>query len=176
MLIFTILAIFFGGNFNSNSGVVKLNQKVKSKIFDKYNNKFLFVFFGYVGCADVCTPRLEELSTIYQELKYNNNIDIDTAFINLIYLQDPELPQLFASIFHKDFEGFYLNNDKIQKLQNEFKIYNSPSLVSQGDWDHTSFLFLLEKEIDGYYLKRIYTYVPFDKQKIIKDILGKSND
>lgn len=175
LLFITISLIFFGANLSSNSGRVELNKKVQSSVFSEYNNKFLFVFFGYVGCTDICTPRLEELSTIYNELKLNN-IDIDTSFINLIPLKDPELPQLFASIFHKDFDGFYLNNDKIQQIQNEFNIYCSESLTSKNDWDHTSFLFLLEHEIDGYYLKRIYTYVPFDKDKIVKDILKNLND
>jgi protein SCO1 len=175
LLLITILFIFFRGNFNSNSGRVELNQKIQSAVFSEYNNKFLFVFFGYVGCTDICTPRLEELSTIYNELKLNN-IDIDTSFINLISLKDPELPQLFASAFNKDFDGFYLKNDKIQQIENEFNIYCSESLTSKGDWDHTSFLFLLKQEIDGYYLKRIYTYIPFDKDKIIKDILENLND
>ena len=176
ILFTTIVLIIFSGNFSSSSGRVEIDQKIRSTLFKNYNNKFLFVFFGYVGCRDICTPRLEELSSIYEDLKYKNNIDIDTSFINLIRLQDSELPQLFASAFHKDFDGFYLNNDKIQILQNEFRVYNSTSLTSKGDWDHTSFLFLLKKGIDGYYLKRIYTYIPFDKEKIIKDILENLND
>jgi protein SCO1 len=176
LLLLTILSIFFAGNFSSNSGIVNVNKKIKTNIFNNYNSEFIFVFFGYVGCTDICTPRLEELSKIYKKLKYTKGISIDTSFINLIKLKDKELPNLFASSFHKDFDGFYLDEKILRNMKNEFQIYSSPSLTSKGDWDHTSFLFLLKKQTDGYYLKSIYTHVPFNEEKIIKDIMENLND
>jgi len=171
MVIVSIILILLSGNFSSSLTKIKLDRKIKSKIFNEYNNKYLFVFFGYVGCRDICTPRLQELSPIYEELKSKHHIDIDTIFINITKLQDKEQAELFAKYFHKEFDGIYLNNDKIQKVKNEFDIYSSPSLTSKGDFDHTAFLFLLKKQKNNYYLKRIYTYSPFDKDVIVKDIL-----
>ena len=172
----SILLILFSGNIDSDSGVIKLNQKISSPVFKKYDNKLLFVFFGYVGCADVCTPRLEELSKIYKDLNHKEEIDINTIFVNLIKLQDSELPQLFAEAFHKDFKGVYLKDDILRELKREFDIYISKSLFDDTEYEHTAFLFLLKKNKDDYYLKRIYTNVPFDKEIIIKDILGSLND
>jgi len=171
LLIVTIFLIIFSGNFTDNTSIIKQNKKIEAKLFGQYNNDYLFVFFGYVGCTDICTPRLTELSSIYDKLTKEHNIDIDTVFINLIKLEDKELPQLFASYFHEDFDGFYINNANITFLENEFNIYSSPSLFRDGEYDHTSFLFLLKKVNNEYYLKRIYTNSPFDKDKIVNDIL-----
>jgi len=171
IVIVTITLILLNGNFSSSLTKVKLDQKIESNIFDKYNNNYLFVFFGYVGCTDICTPRLKELSSIYEELKSKHKIDINTIFINIIKLEDEQQPKLFAKYFHKEFDGIYLNNDKMQKVKSEFVVYSSPSLTSKGDFDHTSFLFLLKKQKNNYYLKRIYTYSPFDKNVIVKDII-----
>ena len=140
-LVITIVLIFFSGNFTNTTSIIKTNQNIKSEVFRDYNNEYLFVFFGYVGCSDICTPRLQELSFIYNELKANYKIDIDTLFINISILRDSTLPQLFASSFNKDFDGFYLNNDSIKLLKKEFSIYSSPSLRLKGDYDHSTFLF-----------------------------------
>ena len=172
LLILILLGIFFSSNFFPKSSIVLLNQEIKSDIFKRYKSKYLFVFFGYVGCTDVCIPRLQELAPIYKKLKYSYHVDIDTVFINLIPLRDKELPNLFATTFHKDFHGIYLNNDKIRGIQNEFHISLSKSLLSEGSWDHTSFLFLLQKERSSYYLKRVYLSAPFSQKQIVNDVLG----
>jgi len=176
VLIISIFLILFSSSFDKNGGIVKLNREVKTSVFNNSKHRFLFVFFGYVGCSDVCTPRLSELTSIYRELKADYKVDVGVVFVNLIKLRDAELPTLFAKSFHKDFTALYLQGRKLRDIQNEFDIYCSASLTSQGDWDHTSFLFLLEKTKDKYIFKRIYTYIPFDKQTIIKDILDLKHD
>ena len=173
-LIITIVLVMFAGNFSSIGSKVELNKKIQAKIFDKYESEFVFVFFGYVGCADICTPRLEELSNIQIELK--NRVEIETVFVNLTKLQDHELPQLFASTFNKEFNGVYLNSEELREVKSEFGIYGASSLMSDEEFDHTSFLFLLQKIDDRFYLKRIYTHVPFSKEIIIEDVIGNLND
>ena len=172
LLIITLLGIFFSSTLSPKSSVIELNQQIHSDVFKNYKSKYLLVFFGYVGCSDVCTPRLQELTPIYKELKYSYHLDISTIFINLIPLQDKELPHLFATAFHKDFHGIYLNNDKIREVQSEFHISLSKSLLSDGSWDHTSSLFLLQREKDAYHLKRVYLSAPFSQKQIVNDILG----
>ncbi len=169
LLIVVIILINFSGNVTNSVGIVEVNQKIKSKVFDDYKSKYIFVFFGYVGCADICTPRLSELNPIYKQLK-DEGFDIDMVFVNLIELNDPELPYLFASSFNKEFDGVYLEKNELNKIQSEFDVYNIPSLTQDGEYEHTSFLFALKKQTDGYRLKRIYTHVPFDKNIIINDI------
>ena len=169
LLIVIIILISFSGNFSNSIGLLEVNKKIESKIFDKYKNKYIFVFFGYVGCSDICTPRLNELSPIYQKL-VEDGLDLQVVFVNMIELKDKEQPYLFASSFNKNFDGIYLQKDELTKIQREFDIFNIPSLLEDGEYDHTSFLFVLKKQLDGYNLKRIYTHVPFDKKTIIEDI------
>ena len=64
----------------------------------------------------------------------------------------------------------------IENLKDEFNVHISKSLLSKEEWNHTAFLFLLKKEINGYRLKRIYTQIPFDKERITKNILENLND
>lgn len=173
-LILIILFVLFGVNINPSSAKIELNTKIQTKIFDKYDSEFLFLFFGYVGCTDICTPRLKELSDIYMSI--NDKVDIDTVFVNLTELEDPELPQLFASLFNKQFNGVYLVKDELNKVKSEFTIYSASSFTSNGELEHTSLLFLLQKKDDGYYLKRIYTHIPFNKKAIVEDIMENLND
>lgn len=169
-IIIILFYIVFSGNFISSTATIIMDKKIESKIFDKFDNRFYFVFFGYVGCDDVCTPRLQEIVPIHNEL-IKNGKDLKTVFVNLIYLKDSSLPQLFAKTFSEDFEGIYLEGNELNRIMSEFGVFNVPSLSVKGDYDHTSFLFLVTKEKNIVKLKRIYTNTPFDREKIVKDIM-----
>ena len=170
LLILVVIFISFSGNFISDAGILKTNKKIDSKIFNNFKSKYIFVFFGYVGCVDVCTPRLKELSDLYMQVK-KEKIDINTLFINMLDFKDKELPQLFASHFNKEFKGVTLQKQELLHIQNEFNIYNTPSLTKPGEYNHTSFLFLLKRTIkNDYKLIRIYTNTPFPKDVILGDI------
>lgn len=170
LLLLIILFISFSGNFIKDAGVLKLDKKIDSKIFDEFENKYIFVFFGYVGCVDICTPRLRELSNIYNLVK-KEKIDINTLFVNMVDLKDKDLPQLFASSFNKEFKASNFNKEELYKIKDEFNVYNIPSLTKENEYNHTSFLFLLKKTIKNKYkLIRIYTQTPFNKEIILKDI------
>lgn len=164
-----IVLISFSRNLIKSAGVFEVNKKINSKIFNIFDNKYVFVFFGYVACEDVCTPRLKELSDIIKLIK-NEQIDINTLFVNMVDFNDKHIAQRFARQFNKDFNAVTLLDEDLKKIQNEFNIYNTASLTQDGEYNHTSYLFLLKKNMKNYSLIRIYTKTPFDKDVIIKDI------
>ncbi|MDA7816599.1 SCO family protein [Sulfurimonas sp.] len=176
LLLLVIFLISFSGNFTDSIGVIKVDKKIESKVFYDYDNDIIFVFFGYVGCTNICTPRLNEIVPIYKELK-KNSIDVKTIFINMKKFDDRSLPLQFAKAFHNEFTGLYMEDNELYSLQSEFNVVNVPSMVEDGEYNHTSFLFLLKKTHNGMYtLRRIYTYVPYDKETIVKDIKANFSD
>jgi len=170
LLIFLLIFIALSINFIPDSGKIEKNLKISSRVFNSYNNKLLLVFFGYVGCNNICTPRMTETANIYQQLKQNKQLDIGVVFINLTKLANTELPDLYAKNYNMDFHGEYLETAALNDLLSEFGVYSSPSLLSENTYNHTGSLFLLKKELEGYNLKRIYISSPFDQSLIITDI------
>ena len=138
---------------------VEINKEIKSTLFDSYDEKNILLFFGYVGCIDICTPRLQELSIEYEKLK-NTRIDVQVLFINLTKQEDHELADLFAKYFNKDFKGIYLEKPELEALKSEFNVYSAPALGNSNELDHTAFLYLLKKINSKYYLKKIYIKIP----------------
>lgn len=163
-----ILLPFISSYFLQDS-YVKINREVKSVLFDKYNEKNLLLFFGYVGCADICVPRLSELSSIYDDLK-QRGIQTKVIFINITELSDHELPDLFAKSFHKEFDGIYLKQDQLENLKREFDVYSAHALGDPEKINHTAFLYLLKRVDSRYFLNKIYTKRPFDVAVKNKDI------
>jgi len=160
IIIVIIVSPFIGSYFSQNH-YVEMDKEIISSVFNKYNEKNLLVFFGYVGCIDICTPRLNEISSIYKKLK-KSNLDVGVVFINTSKLQDQELSDLFAKSFNKDFKGIYLKEEALNNLKKEFKVYSAKSLSNPNEINHTSFLYLLKKIKSKYFLKIIYTAVPLD--------------
>lgn len=170
LLVLVLVFISFSGNFISSAGALSVDKKIESKVFKSFKSKYIFTFFGYVGCTTICTPRLQELSEIYEKTK-QENIDISALFINLIETEDKEAANIFASYFNKEFKGISLNKKVLNQIQDEFNVYNIPSLSEDNEYNHTSFLFLLKRSKNNdYKLIRIYTQAPFDKKKIIEDL------
>lgn len=156
------------------TGIIEKDQKIKTTVFDQYNHPLLLVFFGYVGCTHICSPRLAELDQIYSQLSpkkaQKNKRDIGVVFVNLIKLPNPEAANLFAKNFNPDFNGLYPEKQRLTLLKAEFNVYIEAALTDKNNYNHSALLFLLRKKTDGYYLQRIYTASPFDQKLIVNDI------
>jgi len=163
-----LLFISVGSNLYTNYGIIKLDKKLETKVFNDYDEDILLIFFGYVGCIDVCTPRMTEIAGIYDRIKKKKSVR--PVFVNLIELKDIKLAQEFASAFNKDYKALKISKSELNSLKNEFNVYSTPSLSSKTDLNHTSFLFLLKKEKGEYHLRRIYVNTPFKENIILQDI------
>lgn len=168
IFIIIILSPFIS-NYFLQEGYVKINREVKSTLFNKYDEKNLLLFFGYVGCSDVCAPRLDELSSIYKNLK-RSGIPSKVIFINISELKDHKLPDLFAKSYHKEFDGIYLEKEQLQSLKKEFDVYSAHALGDPEKINHTAFLYLLKRVDSKYFLNKIYTKKPFSVEIIDGDI------
>ena len=173
ILLLSILSVILLSPFISSifldKGYVTLDRELQSPLLDSYSEKNILIFFGYVGCLDICTPRLSELSSEYEKLK-EKNIDVQVLFINLTKLEDHTLPDLFAKSFNKDFTGIYLEKDELEDIKKELNVYSAPRLGNSYEVDHTAYLFLFKRTALKYHLNKIYTKIPFSLKLEGKDL------
>ncbi|WP_415250360.1 SCO family protein [Sulfurimonas sp.] len=137
------------------------------KFLKNENSKILLLYFGYVGCENICTPAMSEIAQIYNQV---NNKNIEVYFVNLQDLNQKEMPAIFAKHFNKEFQGIYLNANELQQLSNTMNIAYTKSLTNKFDINHSGHLYLLVKNNKNYIQKYIYTTRPFNKTLIIEDI------
>lgn len=166
MFLIPLIPVFMG----EEGGVVSMDRPVDSPSVNAFSRPNLFVFFGYVGCADVCTPRLSEMAAVYDGLSNETRRRSAVLFINIKTFPDKNLADLFAKSFHPDFYGISPEKEELARLIKEFNVYYSNALFEEGEMDHTAFLFLLKKRGDGYRVNKIFTRIPLQKETIIKSL------
>lgn len=127
----------------------------------------VLVYFGYVGCETICIPSLQEIAEIYKSV---GSRDVKVYFINLIELDDKELPKRFAEFFHEDFIGLYLEPKELQKVVQIMNISYTKSITDKNELNHSGHLYLLKRENSAYTRKLIYITRPFDQEIVINDI------
>lgn len=170
LLFFTVAFIFFYSTLFPNNSILEVNKKIESTFFDDKKSENILIFFGYVGCIDICTPKLKEISNVYDKIK--DNIDVKVYFINLTNSVSSQIADLFAKGFNKDFVGIQLPKKELEILKSDFDVFSSISLKNKEELDHTSFIFLVKKNKKDYTINKIFTSNRFDEDFIIKDILG----
>jgi protein SCO1/2 len=171
-LLIILIGILFQPTIFNNGSVVNLDKEIKSTFFNDKNdkNENLMVFFGYVGCVDICTPRLKEISEIYNDLKDKMNIDF--YFINLTDSVSSDIADIYVKNFNENFKGIQLSKVDLEKLKSDFNVFSIKSLINENELEHTSFLFYLKKENNVYRIKKIFTASILDKTFVRNEILG----
>lgn len=168
-MMLSLLLIFpFLGTFLPGSSVeVAFNKEDVSPFFlEQEQSDIVFVYFGYVGCAHICTPSLQELSNNYETLK-RIEPKVKFYFVNLNPDQPKEAPDMFAKAFHNDFIGIYASKEEVEELA---RIYNLAITGREENMGHSSSLFMFVKHPVGYVLKNIYTTHPYPIKQIIIDL------
>lgn len=173
MLAFFLLVPIASSLFFSSStkGVISVDKEIQANYIQS-DKHVVLVFFGYVGCEKVCMPILQNLANLYGSKKFDNIRDkIDIYFINLTPELEITAPKLFAKYFNKNFNGVYLNQKELFKIDRNFGVFFSKSLDDKEELNHTDNIFLLENIAGHLKLKKIYTTHPLNKTKITEDIM-----
>lgn len=163
LFVFPFLGTFFSGN---SRGTAFENNTISPFFLQNENSHIVFVYFGYVGCAKICTPSLEEISSAYQHLK-----DVEPRlkfyFVNLDSTQSSNGPDIFAKAFNREFQGVYATQQQIEELS---RAYNLAITGRENEIGHTSSLFMFVKRPSGYVLKNIYATHPYPIKQIMIDL------
>lgn len=131
------------------------------------------IFFGYVGCMDVCTPRLYEIASIVNQYEQRTSRrDLDVLFINIDPASATHDAETFAKAFHPNFIGVTLPKNELMKITSIFNTYFSAGLRDKKEINHTQHLYLLRKDANqNHYLRNIYIKVPYDRKIILDDLI-----
>lgn len=175
MLSFMLFQNLLFSSTNLQSSKFVINKKIESPILDSLQEQNILLFFGYVGCTDICTPLLQELSTMHGSDAFNE-LRTSTAivFVNLIPKLSPDQPQLFASSFNENFIGLHLSKQELYSIDREFSLFYTPSLSDKNELSHSDSLYLLKKKEGNFILKNIYMTHPLNTNQLIQDIKESS--
>lgn len=156
---------------SETKGSIEINKEIKAD-FIKSDKKSVLVFFGYVGCIDVCTPILNDMNNLYQSKEFKNiKDDVEILFVNLTPEVEISQPDIFAKYFNQNFNGIYLSRKEILNIDRDLGVFFSRDLNEKTELNHTDHIYLIENSLKSKILKNIYTTHPLNKLKIINDIM-----
>lgn len=169
---FLMMPLFQSFFFSSTTeGGIVINKEVKAD-FVESDKKIVLLFFGYVGCEDVCTPVLQRLSALYESDEFKSlKDDVDILFVNLTPEAQEFQPDLFAKFFNKNFKGVYLPKKSVLSIDRNFGLFFSGGLADTAELNHTDHIYLIQNSSDSKILKKIYSVHPINTQKLIDDIM-----
>ncbi len=180
----TVASIFLGAVFlivlpvmlpilfvRETGGMLVIDRPVEAPYLDGIRNDWMLVYFGYVGCAKVCTPILSDLAGLYRKLSHEGSDGgTSVVFVNLKEDVDPDQPAMFARAFHPGFEGVYLSGRQLMGIDRELAVFFSDSLSDPTEINHSDHLYLIRRSAGGYLLKRIYSTHPLRVDEIVREI------
>ena len=180
LIVFTLLisvVIVILPSFSSkNFSYIELKQKLTLEHVLNDTADIELVFFGYAGCLDVCTPRMQAIKLWYETLTKQQQDRINLKFFDLSVPKDPAVPDIFIKSFHPKFKGVYLSAQKLRAYTKEFSVYFSPSLFKKGEIDHSTHLYITKRANNIKELRAIYTSYPYDFTLITKKLQGLLNE
>ena len=164
-----VQTLFFA---QQSSGKITIDQPINAPYLATGKKDLSLVFFGYVGCAKVCTPILHQVDDLYDSPEFAPlKPFVGFYFVNLMPEVQPEQVPAFAKSFNGDFEGIYLTQKELMGIDREFSLFFSKSLSDSTEIDHSDHIYLIKKEKSGIVvLKNIYTTHPLNQEQMITDI------
>lgn len=137
-----------GGNFNLIDTEGKPFTQENLKNDDK---KFSIIYFGFTHCPDVCPDELEKLGEMLEDLKKNDNIELQPLFITCDPNRDsPDIVKQYLADFHSSIIGLTGTYDNVKNACKKYRVYfSTPPNVQPGqDYlvDHSIFFYLMDSE------------------------------
>ncbi|CAI2180647.1 19598_t:CDS:2, partial [Funneliformis geosporum] len=144
-----------------------LNQDGKLVTDKDFLGKFLFIYFGFTHCPDICPEELDKMSkvidiiskedTLYNEKEFGGNV-LTPIFISCDPNRDTvEVVREYIRDFHKEMVGLTGSHEQISKVAKSYRVYYSqPPQLQPGDEylvDHSIFIYLMNPEgefVDAY--------------------------
>jgi protein SCO1/2 len=176
LILFSLAIIALPTFFIKDGGRVTIDRTISLPLIDQQDTPLLLLFFGYTGCVDICTPRLQQLGSMISELPADIQQRSKLLFFDV---SKPEVAQVsddFAKSFSDRFEGVPINDGRLDQYTRAFDIYYAPSLSDPYEYDHTPHLYMLKKEKNRYHLRHIYYAYPYNEKQLVSDIKALLNE
>lgn len=163
-----IQALFFS---QQSSGKMSIEQPVNAPYLINAKKDLTLVFFGYVGCVNVCTPILHQIDELYDSPEFAPfKPFVGFSFVNLMPEIQPDQAKSFAASFNPEFKGIYLTQKELMGIDREWSVFFSKSLSNPNEIDHSDHIYLIERKNGIVILKYIYTTHPINRELVIADI------
>ena len=163
-----LFSLFFA---TQTGGMIEIDEAIEAPYLERVQSDTMLVYFGYVGCAKVCTPILGTLSELNQKLDRSPATQgVKIVFVNLRPEVQPEQAAAFAKGFDPDFEGIYLTQSQLMRLDRELGVFFSAALEDKTEINHSDHLYLIRREGGKLILKTIYPTHPIDQDRIRGDL------
>jgi len=176
VLLVSVTVIILPTFFTKGVSRIELIQDLDLELILDKREEIELIFFGYAGCSNICTPRLEKLGQWYSHLPSEMQRHLGLKFLDISMREEKALPDSFAKAFHKDFEGVFLDKEITRVYTKAFNVYFSRSLLDDTEIDHTAHLYLVKRGANGKHLRFIYTAYPYDFEQIQSDIEELMNE
>ncbi len=178
IIIISILVVVAPAFLSEHTAAVKAEQELNLPLILNDDKNIQLIFFGYSTCVDVCIPRLKKLSQLYNSLDKKIKDQVGILFIDISVPADPQQPSKYVRSFNPDFKGLYLNKTAVREYIQAFRVFSSRSLVNKAEYNHSSYLYLVEKKGQKKWLRYIYKTAPYPLEKIkdnIKELIGETS-
>ncbi len=123
VLIFSYLQIRGERNYNPFSQPLKTSNGVLTLSQLRSENKFIFMYFGFLSCPDVCPTTLSSMAGVFKSLPKEQLDKIEFLFIDL----DPEKDTMermvkYSSYFHPKIRPVMLNLKELDLFTRYFGV------------------------------------------------------
>ena len=112
-----------------------------------------WVFFGYVGCPDICPDTLAKLHNAYRRLAVDRRPGV--LLIDATAAADPAILRQYAQAFHPDFQAYAPSPAELQRLSQRLGAKITPRADGRGV-DHSSAVYQLRHTESGWLLVRTF--------------------
>ena len=176
VIVVSILIMIIPTFFTKGISRVILKKEVNLPLILNDDKDVKLLFFGYSGCSDICTPRLQSLNKFYKALDPEIKKEVGVEFLDISVPSDTELPSRFAKFFNPNFKGIYLDNTVLREYTKLFNVYFSKSLMDSTEYDHTANIYIVKRSQNKKELRYVYNSYPYDFKQINSDIRGLLNE
>ncbi|MEN8303216.1 MAG: SCO family protein [Campylobacterota bacterium] len=176
VVVISILIMIVPTFFTKGISRVALKKEVDLPLILNDDKDVKLLFFGYSGCTDICTPRLQSLNTFFETLDEDIKQKVGVEFLDISVPSDSELPSRFAEFFNPNFKGIYLESNLIREYTKLFDVYFAQSLMETTEYDHTVNIYIVKKSQNTKELRYVYNSYPYDFKQINSDIRGLLNE
>lgn len=147
---------------------VALNEPIEAAFLEPYKHHTrLLLFFGYVGCEQVCSPFLDAMQRFYAR---HEDIATPLVFINLLEGASSDDAQHFVAFFDPRFIGMSLPSHVWQKLQKAFRLYVTTSLLDESVLNHTDYVYVIRRDTQGWVIEDFYFTKPLDEALLYQQL------
>jgi protein SCO1 len=111
--------------------------------------RYLFVFFGFTHCPDICPVTLDKVTSALNKLG-DAAAKVQPLFISVDPLRDtPEVMKEYVGHFHKSIIGLTGTEAQVKAAEDSFKVYaaRTPGQNPQEySFDHSAYVYLINPE------------------------------